>query len=398
VVLDNLWRGTLENLKDDSGTPVIDLNRDFINVDLTDRKATLETVRCARVVYHLADIVAGVDFVFGNQGFVFEQNLLINTNVLAACRNNRFAHYIYVGTACSFPKHLQMSYSITALHENQTYPASPESSYGWSKLMGEYQAQLMLKEPKGVGFRPNITILRLHNDYGPGMQFGETSQALPALIRKAINYPDYEKFKVWGSGQQYRDFTYVDDVVNALLLAQTRAVDSGTVQIGTGVGVTLRESAAVIAALAKEAFGKDVHPQFTSEKPEGDRGRVAVLERAENVLHWKPKVYIAEGLARTFAWIAWRMLHSETTQPDVRKKLRKFFQRENKKDGASSNVVLPPSKALKDRLRKVAKKAYAKEKPTEKVENATSSTPTEDKSKDKKRAKLNEEIPPTEQE
>ena len=67
-----------------------------------------ELLRDAHIVYHLADIVAGVDYVFDNQAFVFRQNLLINTNVLAACRTNGIRNYIYVGTACSFPQHLQM--------------------------------------------------------------------------------------------------------------------------------------------------------------------------------------------------------------------------------------------------------------------------------------------------
>mmetsp|Transcript_84885 Transcript_84885/g.133604 ORF Transcript_84885/g.133604 Transcript_84885/m.133604 type:complete len:150 (-) Transcript_84885:50-499(-) len=147
----------------------------------------------------------------------------------------------------------------------------------------------------------------------------------------------------------------------------------------------------MIAAIAKEAFGSEAHPQFTSEKPEGDRGRVAVLERAENVLHWKPKVYIAEGLSRTFAWIAWRMLHSETTQPAVKDKLQKFFERESAKDGTSSDFSMPPTEVLKDRLRRAAEKAYSEVKPGQKSQDAT-----KEKKKDKKRAKLNGRKPPIE--
>lgn len=348
VVLDNLWRGKLENLNDDNGRPVIDIKKDFIRVDLTNRGATFDAIRCAKVVYHLADIVAGVDFVFGNQGFVFAQNLMINTNVLAACRFNRIPHYIYVGTACSFPKHLQMSYNIAALHENQTYPASPESSYGWSKLMGEYEALLMLKETNGKTFRPNVTVLRLHNVYGPGMNFGPSSQALPALVRKAINYPDIEPFEVWGSGRQYRDFTYVDDVINALLLARTQAINFGTVQIGTGNGVTLQEAAAVITALTKEAFGVDIPVRYTANMPEGDRGRIAVLQRARDVLKWQPRVGIAEGLTQTFLWVAQAMFKKADTPVVVKDRLRNFFPQ------AAQGRPGSWSLALEGKLRNVA--------------------------------------------
>lgn len=369
VVLDNLWRGKLEKLYDEDGKPVIDLEVDFIKVDLTDREATFRHVRCAKVVYHLADIVAGVDFVFGNQGFVFAQNVAINANVFAACRRNQIPHYIYVGTACSFPKHLQMSYNIAALHENQTYPASPESSYGWSKLIGEYEAQLMLKEPPSVkAFRPNITLLRLHNVYGPGMEFGKGAQALPALIRKAISHSEVEPFEVWGTGKQYRDFTYVDDIVDSLLLAQTRAVNAGVVQIGTAQGITLRQSAAIITALAKEAFGMDIPVRYTSDKPEGDRGRIAVLERATNVLGWRPKIFIAEGVTRTFLWVAWRMLrHEGSIAGPIRERLRHFFEREGKKDRVNpvAGGLFPPTLELKRRLKKIAEAAYVKEKAAE---------------------------------
>ena len=149
------------------------------------------------------------------------QNLLINTNVLGACIKNKIKNYIYVGTACSFPQHLQMvprshclvmthgtlkfsavvwqvmDDSIVKLAEHQTYPAEPESSYGWSKLMGEYEANLA-QESGDL----NVGLLRLHNIYGPGSPYDpQRSQALPSLIRKAISYPE-EGFSVWGSGER----------------------------------------------------------------------------------------------------------------------------------------------------------------------------------------------------
>lgn len=233
--------------------------------------------------------------------------------------------------------------------------------------MGEYEAQLMLKEPASVtAFRPNITLLRLHNVYGPGMDFGKSSQALPALVRKAINYPEVEPFDVWGTGRQYRDFTYVDDIVSALLLAQTRAVNFGVVQIGTGNGVTLRQSAAIITALGKAAFSVDIPVRYTTSKPEGDRGRIAVLERATNVLGWQPKVFIAEGVVRTFLWVAWRMLNRDDTAPAVKEKLRKFFREQRRLDGGStllsSDTALRPTLAMTRRLQEVAEAAYQKEK------------------------------------
>jgi nucleoside-diphosphate-sugar epimerase len=143
-VVDNLWRGTLDNLRqlEKKG---FDISSDFYLADLTDYGKCLELIRDVDLVYHLADVVAGVNFVFGHEPFIFRQNVLINTNVLSACVANKIPNYVYPGTACSFPKKLQMSKGIVALREDQTYPAEPESSYGWGKLMGEYEAELAQK-------------------------------------------------------------------------------------------------------------------------------------------------------------------------------------------------------------------------------------------------------------
>lgn len=300
VVVDNLSRGRMENLMVD-GKYVIEPLRDFKKADLTVAKEALDTVRCAKVVYHLADIVAGIDYVFGHQSSLFRENVLINTNTLHAVVANRIPNYIYVGTACSFPKHLQMSYEIVALHENQTYPASPESSYGWSKLMGEYEA-LLLSNQRDTEFTPNVSVLRFHNVYGPGMIWGTGAQAISALLFKAMDAEDGKPFEVFGSGNQYRDFVFVDDIVNALLLAH-RAYGRGVVQIGTGVGVSIRELSDDISGIVSHGMDKHTFPRFQIGGLEGDRGRVAVVERAERILGWKAYTNLSIGLEKTFQYM-----------------------------------------------------------------------------------------------
>ena len=296
-VVDNLWRGSLENLKSANGDWIIDPEKDFHLVDLTDYAKCAELVREVDVVYHLADIVAGINFVFGNEPFIFRQNLLINTNVLSAAVLNQIPNYIYVGTACSFPKSLQMQPGVVRLSEEQTYPAEPESSYGWSKLMGEYEAELAQKDGK-----INVGLLRLHNVYGPGAAFDpKRSQVLPSLIRKAIQYPA-EPFIVWGSGNQYRDFIYVDDVIEGLLAVFERAMNRGLIQIGSERPTTIREAAELVVKIS----GKDIDVQWDTSKPEGDRGRIADCTRARALLDWKPRVDLETGLHRTYDWVAAR--------------------------------------------------------------------------------------------
>lgn len=293
IVLDNLWRGNLDNISglEKSGFSV---ERHFHLADLTDYAMCLEHIRNAEMVFHLADIVAGVDYVFSHEGFVFRQNLLINTNVLGACLVNEVPNYLYVGTACSYPQALQMMDGIAALREDQTYPAHPESAYGWSKLMGEYEAELA-----GKSNRINVGLLRFHNVYGPRTIFdAKRSQALPSLIRKAIRYPA-EDFVVWGSGNQYRDFVYVDDVVEALILTARDGLNKGLIQIGSEKATTLRQAAETVVKIS----GKPIPITYDRTKPEGDRGRIAVCDRARDVIGWKPKVDFPTGMERTYAWI-----------------------------------------------------------------------------------------------
>jgi GDP-D-mannose 3',5'-epimerase len=131
-------------------------------------------------VYHLADVVAGVEYVFNNQGSVFRQNILINSHVIESVRRNPVKGFIYVGTACSFPASLQSGVGSRPLKEEDQYPAAPESAYGWSKLMGEYESLLMEKE-SGVP----VCVLVLHNVYGDPCDYGEErSQVIPSLIRR----------------------------------------------------------------------------------------------------------------------------------------------------------------------------------------------------------------------
>lgn len=288
----------------------IDLSRDFCFADLADSSQIGSLFENSNVVFHLADVVAGIAYVFDNQASLFRENVLINENVFHAVQMAKsVSDYIYVGTACSYPLELQSSYETVALREEQTYPAHPESAYGWSKLIGEYESNLY-SQTSGLNGSLNIGLLRFHNLYGPRAQYyhPELSQALPSLIRKAINYPR-EEFRIWGSGKQYRDFLFISDAITALLAMWKYGMNEGVIQVGTGLPTTLLEASSIIEKLSRKCLSKQLNLQVDASKREGDRGRVAVLDRAKDILKWTPKINIHEGLARTFAWIArdaWR--------------------------------------------------------------------------------------------
>lgn len=306
VIADNLWRGKLENFYKD-GTSVIDLKRHFFELDLRNYENCLKVCRGIDIVYHLADIVAGINFVFANESFVYRANTLMNTNMLAAAIRNGVKKFIYVGTACSYPAEKQAMLNPPPFKEEDVYPANPESSYGWSKLMGEYECDLAQRE--GL---MDIGILRLHNVYGPPCELSpEKSQVISALCRKAINYPD-EAFVVWGSGNQKRAFVYVDDAIDALITVSEKGMGESVIQIGPSESISIAE----IAEKIVEISGKEIEIKFDTTRPEGDKDRTADWSKAKRVLGWSPQVDIVEGLERTYRWCEKHILRSSNWETD----------------------------------------------------------------------------------
>ena len=106
-VVDNLWRSKIKNLLDDDSRPLIDLEMNFHKLDLSIPDICDSILEDVDYVYHLADVVAGINYIFENQGWVFRQNMLITSNLLTSVRRHPIKGFIYVGTACSFPAHLQ---------------------------------------------------------------------------------------------------------------------------------------------------------------------------------------------------------------------------------------------------------------------------------------------------
>ena len=300
-VVDNLWRGSLKNLQKDDDSYWIDLDEQFMLGDLREYQIALSACLWAKpdIVIHLADIVAGIDFVFMNEPFIFRANFLINTNMFTAAEEAGIKQLVYIGTACSYPQKLQEKPGGTPLVEEQISPADPESAYGWSKLMGEYEAELV-----GRNSNMDIGILRLHNIYGPRSSMSvKRSQVIPSLIRKAARYPD-EDFVVWGSGKQARDFVFVGDVVDALLRLPLKGMNEGAIQIGSAQETTIAELA---QAIVKES-GKEIPIKFDTNKPEGDGGRSGNYHKARRILGWEVFTPLQDGLKQTYEW-AYDQIH-----------------------------------------------------------------------------------------
>jgi len=289
-IVDNLWRGKLENLNFNDKNFHIEKN--FKKLDLQNYENCIHVTKNVDLVIHLADVVAGINYVFSNQYDLFNKNIIINSNILKASITNKVKNYIYVGTACSYPLELQKEINLEGLKEKEAYPANPESSYGWSKLMGEYEAELALNE-KLI----NVGLLRLHNVYGPPCEISsEKSQVIPALCTKILK--DKELI-VWGSGEQRRSLVYVDDVVDGIISLFKKGMNKGVIQIGSPNSYKISDIAEKLVKISN----KKIEIYYDTSKPEGDFDRRPNLTRAEEIIGWKQKIQIDEGLEKTFKWV-----------------------------------------------------------------------------------------------
>jgi GDP-D-mannose 3',5'-epimerase len=291
-VVDNFSRGTRQNLLEkDHKTLLVDGN--IIEGDLRDPNTFSRLPGPFDEIYHLADVVAGIGYVFKNQLAIFRDNILINSNTIDYARKTSPELFLYVGTACSFPAHLQKTRTSRGLVESDQYPAAPESSYGWSKLMGEYET-FLLNSDCGIP----VSVLSLHNVYGTPCDISPArSQAIPSLIRKAIESTG--SIEVWGSGNQSRAFIHVRDVIDAIILARDKGRGKGLIQIGPDFSLTIREIAEIIVKIS----GKDLRLSFDTSRPEGDFSRHADFSKAKSVLGWNPKVDITSGIMDMYTWI-----------------------------------------------------------------------------------------------
>jgi UDP-glucose 4-epimerase len=167
---------------------------------------------------------------------------------------------------------------------------SSDNLYGFAKLMGEMQLLVYHKEH---GFKGSIS--RYLTVYGPG-EF-DSSHAIAALTEKALNKQD--PFEVWGSGNQERGFTYVDDIAEGSVLACGKIIDGTPINLGWDKRYTIKQIADMILRISGH---KPSRIFFNSEKPEGPFSRALDISRAKQLLDWHPRIDIVDGLERTISW------------------------------------------------------------------------------------------------
>ncbi len=246
-------------------------------------------------VYNLAADMGGIGYITAFHADISRNNILINTHMLEASRQNGVSRFLFSSSACVYNQAKQKDPNVTALTEEDAYPADPEPGYGWEKLFAEELCRYYYKD---YGFETSI--VRFHNVYGPlGTYEGGKEKAPAAISRKVAMAQNGDEIEVWGDGEQTRSFMHVDDCVEGLI----RLMASGyhePLNLGTDELVTINELVDMVA----RAAGKKVRKRHNLAGPQGVRGRNSDNTRLREVLGWEPSIRLETGLANTYPWIA----------------------------------------------------------------------------------------------
>jgi GDP-L-fucose synthase len=246
------------------------------------------------IVIHLAAVVGGIGANLAHPGSFFYDNLMMGVELMEYGRRHGVDKFVALGTICAYPKHTPVPF----LEENlwNGYPEETNAPYGLAKKMLLVQAQAYRQE---YGF--NAIYLLPVNLYGPGDNFDlETSHVIPAMIRKFLSARDEgaEKVVLWGDGSPTREFLYVEDAAEGILLAAERYDEVEPVNIGSGDEVSIRD----LSNMVKEKTGFVGSIEWDSSKPNGQPRRQLDVSRAKEKFGFSARTSLNEGLASTVAW------------------------------------------------------------------------------------------------
>jgi GDP-D-mannose 3',5'-epimerase len=255
-------------------------------------------------VYNLAANMGGIGFITKVGAEVMRDNILINSNMLEASRQNKVKRYLFSSSACVYPEYKQTEAQVKGLKEEDAYPANPDSFYGWEKLYAEKMCEAYQRD-NGMSIR----ILRYHNIYGPeGTYKGGREKSPAALCRKVAEADNPGTIEIWGDGEQTRSYCYVDDAVIGTAKLMESNYDK-PLNIGSDRLVSINELADIIIKISKKAITK----KYDLTAPQGVRGRNADITLVRKKIGWEPKVGLEKGLTQTYKWIEQRVQEERKT-------------------------------------------------------------------------------------
>ena len=248
------------------------------------------------VIIHAAGTVGGIGANANNPGKFIYENLMMGMNIIHNAMKYNVGKFILLGTVCSYPKFTSVPFKEEDFWLG--YPEETNAPYGIAK---KTLVEMLVAYKKQYGL--NSTVLIPSNMYGPYDHFNLTnSHVIPAIMLKffnAMRNPDYhEDVTLWGTGQASREFLFVEDCVDAILLAMEKDTEVMPINIGNGREIKIVEAAETIANI----MGYRGTMFFDASKPDGQPRRCLDINRAKSMLGFNAKTSFEDGLKKTIDW------------------------------------------------------------------------------------------------
>ena len=273
---------------------IYDQNKNF-SLDLKESENCDKVTEGVDYIYNMACNMGGMGFIENNKAECM-LSVLINTNLLRACVENKVKKYFFSSSACVYNESKQNDTFVEGLKETDAYPAMPEDGYGWEKLFSERMCRHFYED-----FGIETRVARYHNVYGTYGTFDGGREKAPAAIsRKIITAKNSKKdfIDVWGDGEQTRSFMYIDDCIEGtkkLFNSECRDV----LNIGSEEQVSINQMISIIEEIANY----EVKKNYQLDKPKGVRGRNSNNDLIRSKLNWDTKISLKKGLEKTYSWI-----------------------------------------------------------------------------------------------
>ncbi|HEU0118528.1 MAG TPA: NAD(P)-dependent oxidoreductase [Alphaproteobacteria bacterium] len=254
--------------------------------DLCDFNFVKEATKGADFVCHVAGIKGSIEVTKSKPASFFVPLLMMNTNVLEACRVNNVKRVVYTSSIGAYP-----SAEVFVESDGEEKEGPMDMFPGWAKRM----AELQVKAYKIQYNLESFAVVRPCNVYGPGDNFDpDNAMVIPSLMSRIAN--GEKPVNIWGDGSAVRDFAYAADVAEGVILALLKGTRGTYVNLGSGTGVTIKE----LVETLQEFIPFEAH--FDATKPSGFPRRVMDITRAREWLEYNPATTLRQGLEQTWNW------------------------------------------------------------------------------------------------
>jgi len=284
-VVDNLSSGRIENIEQHVNSGKIE----FLNDELLSPGVIARAMTGMQIVFHLAADHGGRGYVDLHQ-VECSTNLILDGMIFKTAYELGVEKLVYASSGCVYPNYKQMNpdEEIYLTEDMAGPPYDADNLYGWAKLMGEMTLKSYYNQ-----FGMKSASCRYFTVYGPR---GVENHAVIAMIARAFIGED--PFEVWGTGEQVRNWTYIDDIVEGTILAGEKIDDATAVNLGTMERIRVRDAVEEVLRYT----GHKARVVTRPDMPTGPLNRVAENRLARQLLGWEPKVPFSEGLHRTIDW------------------------------------------------------------------------------------------------